>query len=587
MQKKNFLFLKTLFISLLSLLINHIISETIFAQTINNLPPLRDLVPPPTQPPPLPDKPLQTPDKEILPTPPPSVNPIIPETSETITVTKFEFIGNTIFSDSQLESKVANNLRYKSIPLSTLLRIANDVAKMYAEAGYTTSGAVISIPQTTQQEGRGVVIIEVIEGKLTEINVTPLNESERLNPDYIRSRIAVRVGKPLNLVKLQEALQLLLLDPLITNISAELSDGTETGTSILNVQYASGDSFKLQGILDNNRAPSVGTFRRGVGIEEGNLFGWGDTIRAEYLNTDGSDEFHGFYSIPVNPYNGNIKFRFRTITSKVISDEFERFDLKSDYQQYELTLRQPVYQTPNRDVALGITFDRQLSNSSIGDRKFPLSPGANLEGETRISTLRIFKEWLERNPRNVFAARSSFDIGINALGVTNAFDAEVNPDAPSSNYFLWRGQLQYVQVFAPDMLILARTNIQLTDRTLLPSERFVIGGFGTVRGYPQNYRLTDNGIIATIEGRIPVFRQPRQEILLQLTPFVDFGSGWNDSIPETQPNTLASVGLGLSFQYRDVFDIRFDYGIPLTEVDTQGDSLQENGLTFSVIFTPF
>ena len=458
---------------------------------------------------------------------------------------------------------------------------------MYAEAGYTTSGAVISIPETTQTKGRGVVIIEVIEGTLAEINVTTINESERLNPDYIRSRIAVRVGKPLNIVKLQEALQLLQLDPLISNISAELSDDTQTGTSILNVQYATVDTFKLQAILDNNRAPSVGTFRRGGAIEESNLLGWGDTIRAQYRNTNGSDDVEASYSIPVNSYNGNIKFRFRNISSKVITDEFERFDIKSDYQQYQLTFRQPVYQTPGREIALGITFDRQENSGSILDRKFPISPGANLKGETEISTIRIFQEWLERNRNSVFAARSSFDFGIDAFGVTEAFDAEVNPNAPSSNYFLWRGQLQYVHVFAPDTLILARTNLQFGDRTLLPLERFAIGGFDTVRGYPKNYRLTDNGLIATIEGRFPVYRNPQQQILLQLTPFIDFGTGWNDRIPEIQPNTLASVGLGLSFQYRDLVNARLDYGIALNEVENQGNSLQENGLTFSIVFTPF
>ena len=164
---------------------------------------------------------------------------------------------------------------------------------------------------------------------------------------------------------------------------------------------------------------------------------------------------------------------------------------------------------------------------------------------------------------------------------------QVANDVAKSNYFLWRGQLQYVHLFAPDTLILARVNIQLSDRTILPLERFVLGGFGTVRGYPQNFRLTDSGVITTVEPRLPVFRQPQEQILLQLIPFVDLGTGWNKSIAVIQPNTLTSIGLGLSFQYRALIDARLDYGIPLTEVNKNGNSLQENGLTFRVIFTPF
>ncbi len=572
---------------------NTVISHQIKAQIPvepTDIAPLRDLVPP-QQPQPLPEQPLKpTPAEELLPTPPPPVivPTEIPEPQKTITVTKFEFTGNTVFSSSQLEAEVTQNLLAQPIPLSRLLQIANDVAKLYAEAGYTTSGAVISIPETTQQQGRGIVKVQIIEGELEQINVTPLDESERLNPNYISSRIAVAAGKPLNIIKLQEALQLLQLNPIIQTVSAELADGSRPGTSILNVQFATGDTFKLQALLDNNRTPSVGTFRRSVALSEANLLGLGDNIKLEYRNTDGSDDWETSYQIPFNPDNGTFKFRYRTISSKVIDPSFEQFDIKSDYQQYELRLRQPIFQTPRREISLGVTFDRQESNGSIRGQKFPLSAGADLQGRTRVSTLRLFQEWLERNEQEVIAARSSFNFGVDALGVTEAFDAAVNPNAPETQYFMWRGQVQYVRLFAPDMLLLARSDLQLSSHTLLPIERFVLGGFGTVRGYPQNFRLTDNGLIATVEARLPVFREPEENMVLQIIPFVDFGTGWNHSTPVLSPDTIASVGVGLFFQYGDIFNARLDWGIPLTEeVRRKGDSLQENGIYFSVVFTPF
>ncbi len=551
-----------------------------------NINPLQDLIPP-QQPPSLPEQPLPTPNEEILLTPP-SVNPIpeIPETTKTITVTEFEFTGNTVFSTAELESQVTANLTNKPLNLTQLLQVSNDIAKLYSEAGYTTSGAVISIPEITQNEGQGIVRIEVIEGTLAEINVTPINESERLKPNYIRSRIAVRVGKPLNIIKLQEALQLLQLEPIIKVVSAQLIDGTKPGTSILNVQYATDKTFKLEALLDNYKSPSVGTFSRGLAIEESNFLGLADTIRAEYYNTDGSNNFETSYSIPFNPYNGNVKFSFRTINSKVITPEFEQFNIKSDYQQYKLTIRQPIYQTPETEISLGLTFDRQENSGSIDGQKFPLSPGANLQGNTEISTVRFFQEWLKRNDKEIIAASSSFNFGINAFGVTEAFDKTVNSHAPNSNYFMWQGQVQYVHLFAPDTLILARANLQLSDQTMLPLEKFVLGGFGTIRGYSQNYRLTDNGLIVTVEGRLPILRNPQKDMVLQLIPFLDFGTGWNNSTPVLTPNTLASIGLGLSFKYSDIINIRLDYGIPLTEVKDSGNTWQENGLTFSVVITP-
>jgi hemolysin activation/secretion protein len=65
------------------------------------------------------------------------------------------------------------------------------------------------------------------------------------------------------------------------------------------------------------------------------------------------------------------------------------------------------------------------------------------------------------------------------LGTTTAFDAAVNADAPNSDYFLWRGQAQWVRLLAADTLILLRTDLQLADRPLFPLEQFVLGGFGS------------------------------------------------------------------------------------------------------------
>ena len=353
------------------------------------------------------------------------------------------------------------------------------------------------------------------------------------------------------------------------------------------MEFTTSDTFKLQAILDNNRTPSVGTFRRGVGISEANLLGLGDRIKGEYRNTDGSDDWEASYTIPFNARNGTLGFRYRNISSKVITPTFEQFEIKSDYQQYEFTLRQPIFQTPRRDISLGVTFDRQESNGSIRGRGFPLSAGAGLQGRTRVSTVRLFQEWLERNEQEVIAARSTFNLGVDVLGVTEAFDADVNSDAPETSYFMWRGQVQYVRLLAPDTILLARSELQLSSQTLLPIERFVLGGLGTVRGYPQNFRLTDNGLIATVEARLPVFREPQENLVLQVIPFVDFGTGWNNSAPGLSPNTLASVGLGLLFEYGDIFSARLDWGVPLTEVRRDGDSLQENGIYFSVVFTPF
>lgn len=446
--------------------------------------------------------------------------------------------------------------------------------------GYVTSGAYIP-PQTLEN---GVVRIEIVEGSLEAINV---NVTGRLNSNYVRDRIALATKKPLNVNYLLEALKLLQLNPLIEKVSAELSAGSRSGTSVLDVAIDTARSFSIQATLDNGRVPSVGSFERIAQVSEANLFGYGDGLTAIYINTDGSNELNLGYTIPVNPGNGTVKLGFRTISSTVIEPPFNQLDIESDYQKYELTLRQPIRQTPTQELALGLTFDYQDSSTSLEDIPFPLSPGANSQGETKVSSLRFFQEWTQRGEQEVFAARSEFNVGLDIFGATEAFNSEIDENVPDTTYFAWRGQAQWVRLLAPDTLLVARTDLQLADRPLVSLEQFALGGLGSVEGYRQDLLLTDNGLFASVELRIPIFRAPKQDIVLQVIPFVDFGTGWNTGNPNPDPQTLASVGLGLQFRHSDRLSARLDWGIPLIEADSRDRTWQENGLYFSIIYKPF
>ncbi|MEH1844180.1 MAG: hypothetical protein V7L25_03975 [Nostoc sp.] len=78
-----------------------------------------------------------------------------------------------------------------------------------------------------------------------------------------------------------------------------------------------------------------------------------------------------------------------------------------------------------------------------------------------------------------------------------------------------------------------------------------------------------------------------QEYTLQLTSFIDLGKGWNIKGKNPSPSTLVSTGLGLLCKQGDHFFARLDWGIPLISMDGERRSLQENGLYFSVRYSPF
>ncbi|AFW94388.1 hemolysin activation/secretion protein-like protein [Anabaena sp. 90] len=522
--------------------------------------------------------PVLPPPDQLLPIPSPIPNQpqVTPETlSTTLVVERFEFVGNTVFSAEEL-AKVTAPYTKKQISFTELLQVRSQITKLYVDKGYVTSGAIIPI-QTIKN---GVVVVQLVEGSLEKINVTG---TSRLNRSYISDRLSLAAGKPFSRDRLLIGLQLLQLDPLIKNISADLQTGIRPGTNILEVKVTEADSFQTQLSIDNERSPSVGSLRRRININEANLLGLGDGFNFGYTNTDGSNGIDISYSLPVNARNGKLIFNYGATGNNVIERPFNTLDITSQSRFYELQFRQPLVQTPTQEFTLGLTASQQMSQTFLGTDNigpFPLGVGADNNGKTKISALRFFQEWSQRSSKQVLTARSQFSLGLNIL------DATINNDEPDSRFFSWRGQGQWLRQLAPDTILLMQTNLQLANKQLLGLEQFGLGGQKTLRGYRQDSLLTDNGFLASTEVRLPVLRVPKLQGLLQIAPFFDLGTGWNNGGSNPDNNTLLGAGLGLIWRQSSKFNARLDWGIPLTENNSKKETWQENGLYFSLTYSP-
>ena len=534
---------------------------------------------PPQKPTPVPTpKPIPT-TPLVVPTPSIPVLPTEPTILGTIIVKEFTFEGNTAFSSETL-AQITEPFLNRPLSFAELLAAESAITKYYTDAGYINSGAVIPAGQTFNPK-QAVITIQVIEGSLEAINVSL---DGKLVPNYVQSRLEIATAKPFNQNRLLEALQLLQLNPLIQSISAEISAGVRPELSVLNVEVKEANTLQLEAFADNGRVRSIGSLERGLRFNEGNLLGLGDAFNFEYANTDGSNAFNSSYTLPINPYNGTLKLSAQYNLTNIIEEPFSVLDITGNSLYADLSYRQPIIQTPSQELALGVTASYSASQTTLLGEGFPLSPGANDEGQTRIAALRFFQDWTTRHADAVFSLRSQLSVGLGIL------DANVNDQPPDGRFFDWRGQVQYVQLLAPETLLVLRSAVQLSTEPLVPLEQIPLGGLTTVRGYRQDLLLTDNGIFASGEVRIPILRVQEVEGLLQIVPFVDFGVGWNDKdnpIPTTNPNTLASLGLGLLWQMGDRFTARLDWGLPLTEFRVQGNTLSQQSLYFSLNYNFF
>ena len=538
------------------------------------LTPLSPLKPIPPQP-----DPLQMPS-----TSPPQEPSTVPGT---IKIERYEVVGSTVFSREEL-AKVTLAF-VGSVSFDQIIQARDAVRNLYLSKRYL--GTVVYIPSGQSiQIDSGVVKIQVVEHGLNaeQIKVTG---TQRLNPGYVRSRLLIATGKPLNQNRLIEALRLLQLDPLIDSISADLSAGTKPGVNLLAVKVKEKQSFNPEISFDNNRSPSVGSVERRLQLNQANLLGLGDVLSAAYTNTDGSNTLDTQYRIPLSRHNTALILSYGRTSSNVIEQPFNQLDIIANSRYYNLTLRQPIIQTASEqsteELAVGITADREESETSLLRLPFPLSTGADDQGRTRISALRFFQEYTRRSNREVLSGRSQFSFGLDALNST------INVTAPDSRFFAWLGEVRWLRVLAPDTFLLVRGDVQLADRPLVPLEQFALGGQASVRGYRQDALLTDDGAFASVEFQSPIYHSRSRQTVLQLIPFVDFGTAWNSSgeaafNPNTLglPNTLASAGLGLQLRQGNVL-ARFDWGIPIVDFPSRRKTWQENGLYFSLSYSPF
>jgi len=534
------------------------------------------------------------------PTPPPSpVLPIVPLPPETgvptqpgtvrVFVRDVRVIGNTAFSDQEI-AEVTAPFKNRTLLTEDLERLRLALTLLYVNKGYLTSGAIIPDQDVTS----GVITVQIIEGKLTRIDV----EGTRwFSSSYLRDRLELGIRTPVTLDPLQEQLQLLQQDRRIERVNAELRPGDERGDSLLNVRVADKNPFHAFMEVNNYQTPLVGEIR-GIGtLVDDNLTGHGDPLSLSYGQSSGAFPIvDASYALPFNRYGTTFSPYYRRYDFKLIEQPFSPLNIKTNTEIIGMSLRHPIYKTVTDEVAFSIIGEHLFTQSFVfGNVPFDVFPGFQ-NGAATVSALRFAQDWTHRTLDTVLAVRSRFSVGLNVLSAT----INANPDTPDGQFFSWLGQAQAIKQFGEELLgmqLLGRMDLQLTNSPLFPLEQVALGGRYTVRGYREVTILRDNSFIASVEPRFPLLRWASGEPMVQFAPFVDVAHGWNlgDNRPAPiatstdLPNTLASVGAGLRWNIlpNDKASFEVYWGQQLNHVPSSRNTIQDHGVHLGIVINLF
>ncbi len=488
-------------------------------------------------------------------------------TKSRIYVKKIRIAGSTRFSEEELASVTAP-YENREITFEELQSLRQGLTQYYIDRGYINSGVIIP----DQQVVDGTVTLNVIEGSVTKIDV---EGNKHFRSFYIKDRLNLALGIPVNINNIQRALQLLQQDPRIRRINAEMSPGVMPGEAALKVKIDEERPYRIALTVGNNQSPSVGSYRGEILLAHQNLFGLGDILEGRFGITEGTDDIFLSYLIPVTSRDTTVKIYYRKSESTVVEETFKRLDIESISKTFGLTISHPFYKKPGREFTLSLSGEIRRNATYLLGRPFSFSD-IN-DSVTHVTALRFSQEWISRSQTEVIALRSNFSLGINAFGAT------IDERGSDGRFLSWTGQALWIrQLSEAGIQMVFRTDIQLANDSLLPMEKFSVGGMNSVRGYRENLLVRDNGLASSIEFRFPVLRNQQGEPVLQFAPFADFGWSWNTNRHTPDPRTISSAGAGLRWAIKQGVLFQIYAGHHLRKVKNADYDLQDDGIHFQL-----
>ncbi len=524
--------------------------------------------------PPLPE--FEPPERPPLLLPP--VKPL-PEEKERLPflqrvfVREFRLTGNTVFSDAELK-EITTPFENRELANEELQEVRQRLTLHYVNRGYINSGAVLP----DQKVVDGVIEIQIIEGELARIDV---EGNKRFRAEYFTDRLALGAGPPLNVKSLEERLQILLQSPLIDGINARLGPGDRPGEAILKTEVNEALPYDLALVLDNEIPPSLGEARFLVRGSYRNLAGRGDVLTGEIAYAEGfdnlGDDVDILYALPITARDTTFRVRYEQSKSEVIEEPFDALDIESEAETFGVEITHPVFKTANKQFTLGFGLERRSSETFLLGQPFSFSPGVQ-DGESDVAVIRLSQDWLSRSRNQVIAARSTVSVGIDAFGST------VNDNAPDSKFVAWLGQFQWARrISDAGQQINFRADLQLAEDSLLPLEKFAVGGIDSVRGYRENQLVRDAGYAVSLAWRTPIARNAIGGSTVQLVLFADAGRSENRKDPNPDPTRILSYGVGFLFDPHPKIHAELYFAKALDDVDNPSHSLQDDGIHFRLV----
>ncbi|CAB5079807.1 hypothetical protein D3OALGA1CA_37 [Olavius algarvensis associated proteobacterium Delta 3] len=491
-----------------------------------------------------------------------------------VPIRDIRFSGNTVISTKDLEA-VAKDFQGRELTLEEMSELVDLITIAYQERGYILARAFL--PKQDIQDG--VLEIAVMEGNVGKIEVTgKTHYSDRVIKRYYEGQLEDGVIREQGLEKA------LILTNELPNVKTDviLKKGEETGDVdvVLNAKDTSWLTLGMDLNFDYNNygSPLTSQNRYGAAMNVvDHKFGTELFLRGVTGdNVEDSSLFLANYTIPVLNYGTQIDLGYLT-GNYLVGQSLADLGFNGRTTIFGGKVSHPLIIKRNRSLKFTLGYDHKDAKTVIQDQV------TNID-ELDEAFISFDYESLDR-----FLGKNLFSISAN-FGKLDLFQSQPptrqNPNEHFERYTL--NALRIQKLFGYTNLILRGAG-QVTNDRLVAIEAFVIGGYGTVRGFDPATYLGDSGYTLSAEINFPppllaekiLFNQKVAQ-LVQLAAWFDHGQVYiNDPLPgEVTENYLDGYGFGIRLFYKDRFTFRYDYAIPYRQIP--GQSAAINYFLFSV-----
>lgn len=438
-------------------------------------------------------------------------------------VRQIRFTPSEIFSAGELGA-FARDYEGRELALADLQGLVASINAAYRQRGVVTAQAAIP----PQDVSAGIVEIRLVEGRLGSIK---LEGNASTAGDYITARIGMMPGDLVDLPALEKDL-LRFNRTNDIHLRARLAPGSAFATTDLQLNVTEPPRNQVRFFVDNGGSRSTGEWRGGLVFFNRSLLGYRDEFSLSSTQSGGQHSYSVGYGVPVNRLGGRLNAGYFKDYSEILHGPFSTLDITGESTSAVLSLRQPVH--------LGKALQVDLL-AGAKERKTDNWMGGVFLNRTDTLDGSIGAEVQRADDRGYWVGSYNY-----TRGSAKAIDR--------TGYWYGRGWVRRQQKLDGNWSAVASMGFQNTSNELLPpSEQFIIGGEGSVRGYPVGTYAGETGYTLSVEVHHPLGTVSRGEGATPLVTngffFADFGHVWPYRPPGTTLRSyeqLTSAGWGVN-----------------------------------------